>query len=128
MSDPKKVMHRAYSVLEVKSVDEDKRIVEGIATTPAVDRMNDVVVSEGLEFALPFPFLYQHNARQPIGLVTEAKVDSSGMRIKAQMAPASTAVYIDEAWALISRRCEQPRDNRSPGADRPAHPPDALCL
>lgn len=93
--------HKAYSVLDIKTVDEDRRILEGIATTPAPDRINDVVVPEGIEFKLPFPLLYQHNASKPIGSVTEAKVTSAGMKIKAIIAKPGVAGFIDEAWALI---------------------------
>lgn len=94
-------MKRAYSVLNIKSVDEEKRIIEGIATTPTPDRVNDVVVPEGIEFSLPFPFLYQHNSSKPIGTVAAAKLSPDGMFIKVQIAAAGVAQFIDEAWALI---------------------------
>jgi hypothetical protein len=35
--------HRAHAVLELKSVDRDQRIIEGIASTPEIDRVGDVV-------------------------------------------------------------------------------------
>ena len=88
-------MKRAYSTIEIKSLDEDKRIIEGIASTPTPDRMNDVVVPEGMEFRLPYPFLYQHNSRQPIGTVIEAKVTKAGLYIKAQIAGSGIAQFID---------------------------------
>lgn len=94
-------MNRAYSVINLKAVDEDKRIIEGIASTPTPDRVGDVVVPEGMEFKTPFPFLYQHNSRQPIGIVTDAKVNADGMRVKVQIAKGGVAPFIDEAWALI---------------------------
>lgn len=93
--------NRAYSVMQIKSVDEDKRILEGIASTPTPDRMNDVVVPEGMQFSVPFPFLYQHNSRQPIGQVVEAKVSKDGLRVRVQLAKPGVAEFIDEAWALI---------------------------
>lgn len=93
--------NRAYSVMQIKSVDEEKRILEGIASTPTPDRMNDVVVPEGMQFSLPFPFLYQHNARQPIGHVVEAKISKDGLRVRIQLAKAGVADFIDEAWTLI---------------------------
>ena len=34
---------RAWSVLTVKSVDAEQRTIEGIATTPTVDRIGDIV-------------------------------------------------------------------------------------
>lgn len=92
---------RAYSTLEVKSFDDERRIIEGIASTPTPDRMEDIVVPEGIEYSLPLPFLYQHNSRQPIGKVIAAKTDSSAMTIVAQLAPLGTAGFIDEAWNLI---------------------------
>lgn len=93
-------MNRAYSVLDIKSVDAEKRLIEGIASTPTPDRMNDVIELDGMEFALPLPFLYQHNSRQPIGHVIEARKTRDGLRIKAQIA-GDVAPFIGEAWALI---------------------------
>lgn len=43
-------LDRAYSLLEVKAIDEEKRILTGIATTPTPDRIGDIVVPEGAEF------------------------------------------------------------------------------
>ena len=36
-------MKRAYSVLDIKSFDEDQRIIRGIATTPQTDLQDDIV-------------------------------------------------------------------------------------
>jgi len=93
--------NRAYSVLEIKSSSDDARTLEGIATTPTTDRMGDVIETSGIQFKLPLPLLYQHNAKQPIGTVTSAKVGKDGISIKAQIAPPGIAPFIDEAWALI---------------------------
>lgn len=93
-------MKRAYSLLTIKSFDEEQRVIEGIASTPTPDRMDDVVVPTGAKMALPLPFLYQHNSGQPIGHVTAAKVTEAGIAITAQIAK-GVAPFIDEAWALI---------------------------
>ena len=45
-------MNRAYSFIEIKSIDEDQRIIEGIASTPSADRVGDVVLSEGAKFKI----------------------------------------------------------------------------
>ena len=37
------MLNRAFSLLEIKQVDEDARIITGMATTPAADRLEDVV-------------------------------------------------------------------------------------
>ncbi len=95
------MMNRAYSIFEVKAVDEEKRTIEGIATTPSPDRMDDVVVPEGIEFKLPLPLLNQHNEKEPIGNVIEAKVTKNGIRVKAQLPPAGMLDYVDKAWTQI---------------------------
>lgn len=98
-------LQRAYSLLELKTIDDDKRIIEGIATTPTTDRMGDVVEPKGAEFQLPIPLLWQHDSRQPIGHVIEAKVSDAGIKIKAQLAALEEAGplknRLDEAWQSI---------------------------
>ncbi len=96
----KSLNNRAHSVFTIKSVDADQRVIHGIASTPAPDRMEDVVVPSGVKFKLPLPFLYQHNADRPIGHVTKADVTNEGIAITAQIAK-GVAPFIDEAWALI---------------------------
>lgn len=90
-------MHRAYSVLTLKAVDEEKRQIIGIATTPTPDRVGDIVEPKGAEFQLPIPLLWQHDSRQPIGHVTEAKVTDAGIEVVA------TLVKIDEPGPLRDR-------------------------
>ena len=68
------LINRAYSLLDIKSLDEDERILTGIASTAEPDRMGDIVEPAGAEFKLPIPFLWQHNSREPIGEVFAAKV------------------------------------------------------
>jgi hypothetical protein len=53
-------MKLAYSLLNIKSIDEEQWIIEGIATTPAPDRVDDIVEPKGAQFTLPVPFLWQH--------------------------------------------------------------------
>lgn len=98
-------MERAYSLLEVKSIDEDQRIITGIASTPAPDRMGDIVEPKGAEFKLPIPLLWQHRSSEPIGEVFDAKVTSAGIEIKARVLkidePGKLKDRIDEAWQSI---------------------------
>jgi HK97 family phage major capsid protein/HK97 family phage prohead protease len=98
-------MERAYSLLTVKSIDEDQRIITGIATTPTPDRMGDVVEPKGAEFQLPIPLLWQHKSSEPIGEVFEAKVTNEGIEIKARVQkieePGKLKDRIDEAWQSI---------------------------
>lgn len=98
-------MERAYSLLTVKSIDEDARVITGIATTPTPDRMGDVVEPKGAEFQLPIPLLWQHKSSEPIGEVFFAKVTNEGIEIKARVQkieePGKLKDRIDEAWQSI---------------------------
>jgi len=80
------VTNRAYSLLEIKELDDEERVITGIASTPTPDRMADIVVPEGAQFALPIPLLWQHRSDQPIGQVIEAKITKAGIEIVAKIA------------------------------------------
>lgn len=93
-------MNRAYSLLEIKEMDDDARTITGVASTISPDRMGDVVDPMGAEFKLPLPLLWQHDSRQPIGHVTDAKVTKTGITVTAQIAK-GVSDQIDQAWSLI---------------------------
>ena len=100
-------LQRAYSVLELKTVVDngiDQRMMEGIATTPTTDRMGDIVESSGAVFQVPFPLLWQHDSKQPVGWVTFAKALKEGIPYKAQWADAGIADFIDNAWKLVKAK------------------------
>lgn len=78
------MQNRAYSVLEVKSVDEDKRIIRGMATTPSVDRVGDIIEPDGVQFKNPMPLLWQHKHDQPIGHTTFGKPTKAGIPFEAE--------------------------------------------
>ena len=95
----------AYSKFEIKSVDENKRVITGIATTPTPDRMGDIVESMGAEFELPLPFLWQHDGMQPVGHVTAAKPTKTGIPVTVELAtidkPGKLFDRLEEAWDSI---------------------------
>lgn len=99
------MLNRAYSFIEVKSFDDAKRILEGTATTPTPDRMQDRVNPLGAKFALPIPFLWQHNHDEPIGHVVDADVKASGIKFKAEIAqtdePGLLKDMLDKAWQSL---------------------------
>jgi HK97 family phage prohead protease len=95
---------RAYGLLELKSVDDERREIAGLATSISTDRMGDVVVPEGAEFKLPVPLLRQHNQDEPIGEVYEAEVTSRGIRIKARIPKDTGLDYVENAWKQIRSR------------------------
>jgi HK97 family phage prohead protease len=98
-------LDRAYSVFEVKSVNEDKREIVGLATTPNPDRMGDIVEPKGAQFQLPLPLLLHHDAKQPVGSVTSARVTAKGIEVTAKLARITEAGTlrdrVDEAWQSI---------------------------
>src|SRR5699024_10616712 len=98
-------MNRAYSQLEIKSVDDDSRTIKGIASTVSPDRMDDVVEPKGAQFKLPVPLLWQHNHDQPIGHVTTAEVNSKRIEITAEFTkvdePGTLRDRLEEAWQSV---------------------------
>lgn len=99
------VTNRAYAVLEVKSVAEDKRIIRGIATTPSTDRVGDIVEPLGVEFRNPLPFLWQHRHDAPIGTVKFDKPTKNGITFEAELPiideSGTLKDRVDEAWQSI---------------------------
>src|SRR5690606_34678619 len=97
--------HRAYSVLEVKAVNEDKRVIRGVATTPAVDRVGDVIEPLGVTFKNPLPFLWQHQHDKPIGMVRFNEPSEDGITFEAEIPvisePGALKDRVDEAWQSI---------------------------
>lgn len=98
-------MNHAFSLLHVKSVKEDERVISGIASTPTPDRMGDVVEPLGAEFSLPMPLLWQHNHDQPVGHVEFAKPTADGIPFRARVfssdAPGETKNLLDKAWQNV---------------------------
>lgn len=79
------MQNRAYSVLTIKAVDDTKRQIEGIATTPSVDRMGDIIEPLGVKFANPLPFLWQHHHDQPIGTCEFGQASANGIPFTAKL-------------------------------------------
>jgi HK97 family phage major capsid protein/HK97 family phage prohead protease len=99
------MLRRAYSLLEIRSVDAEQRILTGIATSASTDSYGDVVEPDGAEYTLPIPLLWQHNSGQPIGEVYAAKNTAEGIEIKARIAkvdePGNLKDRLDEAWQTL---------------------------
>lgn len=99
---------RAWSVLDVRSVNEGARTITGIATTPSTDRMGDVVEPLGVEFKNPMPLLWQHQHDKPVGTVRFDKPTEKGIGFVAELAsvdePGPLKDRIDEAWQSLKAR------------------------
>lgn len=100
-------MNRAYSVLQVRSVDEDARIIRGIATSPTPDRMGDIVEPLGVSFKNPLPLLWQHRHDQPVGTVKFDTPTKDGITFEASLVqidePGKLKDRVDEAWQSVNR-------------------------
>lgn len=97
--------NRAYSMLTIKSVHEDTRIIRGTATTPTVDRMGDIIEPLGVTFKNPLPLLWQHKHDQPIGSVIFDTPTKDGIDFEAEIAdldePGILKDRLTEAWQSI---------------------------
>ena len=98
------MLHRAYSVLTVKTFDPVLRTLEGIASTPTADRMGDVIEPLGATFAADLPLLLYHNPRQPVGRVALRQVPE-GIAFSARLpevpTPPPLRDRIEEAWESV---------------------------
>jgi HK97 family phage prohead protease len=98
-------MQRMYSVLTVKAVDDDQRIIRGVATTPSPDRVGDIVEPLGVEFKNPLPLLWQHQASKPVGSVKFDKPTKDGITFEAKIEkteePGTLKDRLDEAWQSV---------------------------
>jgi HK97 family phage major capsid protein/HK97 family phage prohead protease len=101
-------MNRAYSFLEIKAVDDEARVLTGIATTPQVDRASDVIEPLGVKFQNPMPLLWQHEHDKPIGTVVFDKPTAKGVTFTATIAkvdePGILKDRVDEAWQSVKAK------------------------
>src|SRR5262245_42386582 len=102
------MFERAYCTLDIKSLNLDDRIIEGVASTPELDRRGDRLDPEGADFRLPMPLLWQHDQTQPVGEVIDASVTPQGITIRAKFAQVQEAGALrdrlEEAWQSVKAR------------------------
>jgi HK97 family phage major capsid protein/HK97 family phage prohead protease len=97
-------MDRAYALLEIKSVDAERRTFAGIASTPELDRQGHSIDPAGVTFRNPIPLLFHHDQKQPIG---SARLTSTpdGILFEATIPtidePGRVKDRVDEAWHSI---------------------------
>lgn len=98
-------MNRAYSLLHVKAIDAEKRLITGIASTPEPDRSGDIVEPLGVTFKNPLPLLLFHDAKKPVGSAIFKKPTKDGIAFEASLPtidePGTLKDRVDEAWQSI---------------------------
>src|SRR5262245_4338960 len=108
LKDTAMKLNRAYSIIEVKGLDDGERIIEGIASTPVAVRMDDIVEPMGAKFALPMPLLWQHRSSEPVGHVESAQVTDKGISFRARIAkieePGELKNLVDKAYQAVKSR------------------------
>lgn len=101
-------LNRAYIDLEIRAVQEDQRIIRGVATAPDIDRVGDILVSTGATFKNPLPLLWQHDHHQPVGTVTLKTPTARGIEFIATIPkidePGALKTRVDEAWQSVKAR------------------------
>ncbi len=97
-------MDRAYSLLEIKSVEAAARKFSGVASTFELDRQGDILDPAGATFTNPVPLLWHHDPRQPIGRAYLTKT-ATGLLFDATIPtidePGPLQARVDEAWQSI---------------------------
>lgn len=98
-------MNKLYSEIVVKAIAEDERVIEGVASTPTVDRVKDIVDPMGLTFQREAPLLLGHDHSQPVGTVTFGTPNANGLPFKAKIAKVDEDGTVkqrtDEAWHSV---------------------------
>ena len=98
-------MNRAYSMLEVRAFDDDARKFSGVATTPTVDRVGDIIDPMGVKFTNPLVLLHQHQHDVPIGSVRFKKPTKDGIEFEAEIPkieePGPLKDRTDTAWGEV---------------------------
>jgi HK97 family phage prohead protease len=94
--------------MKVKAVVDEvgkARKFTGIASTITPDRMDDIVVPAGAIYKTPFPFLWQHDSKQPIGWVRVVRVSKDQIEVDVEIydepTPGKLKDRLDEAWQSI---------------------------
>jgi HK97 family phage prohead protease len=97
-------VNRAYSLLEVKAVDEQTRKISGVASTPTPDRMGDIIEPSGAKFPKEIPLLLHHRKETPVGTARLKKRDN-GIDFEAELPiidePGPVKDEVDRAWISI---------------------------
>lgn len=100
-------VERAFTRVEVKAVKEAARVIEGFATTPAPDRMGDIVDPMGARIGKGVKLLWQHNHDKPVGEVKFGKPTKSGIPFTATFRkpkedyPQGLKDRLEEAWVSV---------------------------
>lgn len=89
-------IEKAWSLLEVKAVDEDRRVLTGWATTPTMDRVSDIVEPSGMVMRGPVKLHLYHKHDLPVGSVSFGKPSKAGVPFEASIPDVKEAGTVRE--------------------------------
>lgn len=96
---------KAFSTFDVGNVDADQMIIEGIASTPSLDRDGDVIDPLGAEYASEIPLLWQHSHGAPVGIARLGAATAEGIPFTAELAnldeEGELKRVISKAWQAV---------------------------
>jgi len=99
------MLRQAYSLVEIKSLNEETRTFSGTATTPTPDGVGDIVEPLGVKFANPLPLLLFHDAERPVGHAVFKTPTKKGIDFDASIPiisePGTLKDRVDEAWQSV---------------------------
>lgn len=102
------MLTRAYSIVDLKSVDDEQRVIRGIASTPSVDRVGDIVEPLGARAAADIPLFLYHDSSQTVGRARLGKATSNGIPFEASIPQVKETGRlkdrVDEAWQMLKYR------------------------
>jgi hypothetical protein len=80
----RRTMRQSVSIrqlpLVIKSVNVERRELEGIASASSTDHVGDEVIATGAVYELPLPLLWTHDARSPVGSVHDVVVSKDALQ------------------------------------------------
>ncbi len=103
-------MKRAYSIVQdIKAMEEgDERVIRGMATTPSVDRMGDIVEPMGVKVAGDIPLFLYHDSGQTVGRAKLGRATKDGIPFEARLPLVKEMGRlkdrVDEAWQMLKYR------------------------
>lgn len=102
---------RAYSLLETKEVDSERRVITGVATTPRVDSYGDIVEPTGVQYRGPVNLFLYHDTRLPVGNVKFGKPTKDGIPFEARLPDVkeegTVRERVNEAWHSLKYKLLQ---------------------
>lgn len=102
-------MNKYFNMDKVKAVDEDKQIIEMVASKEQRDFDNDIVVIDGIDLSKikkNGPLLWSHNQGElPIGKLLRVWKDGKELKARAQFASAEANPLAPSVFKLIQEEC-----------------------